>query len=74
MNPSVYGAKHLECPKGKFANNEIAFTDHQEIDWETLGIGLYKANYNYMHGLCLDWPMQKWFMNKVPKPNITLTI
>jgi radical SAM superfamily enzyme YgiQ (UPF0313 family) len=60
LHPEEYGAERLPKQTGPFANNEIAFTDHQKIDFERLGQALYKANYNYMHGLCLDWPVNKW--------------
>lgn len=58
--PQNYGAVHLPNQTGSFANNEIAFTDHQKINLDRLGEALYKATYNYMHGLCLDWPVKKW--------------
>jgi hypothetical protein len=58
--PQNYGADHLPNQTGSFANNEIAFTDHQKINLDRLGEALYKATYNYMHGLCLDWPVKKW--------------
>lgn len=67
MAPENFGAKHIKNQPGSFANNEIPFTDSQHIDLEILGEGLRKATYNYMHGLCLDWSVQKWFTSKVPK-------
>ncbi len=60
LNPQDYGAAHLPHQTGSFANNEIAFTDHQKIQFDRLGQALYKATYNYMHGLCMDWPVNKW--------------
>ncbi len=60
QHPQNYGAEHLPKQTGSFANNEIAFTDHQKINFDRLGQALYKATYNYMHGLCLDWPVKKW--------------
>jgi radical SAM superfamily enzyme YgiQ (UPF0313 family) len=58
--PNKYGADYLPNQTGTFANNQIGFTDHQNIDFDRLGQALYKATYNYMHGLCLDWPVNKW--------------
>ncbi|MCA1745329.1 MAG: radical SAM protein [Bacteroidales bacterium] len=60
QHPQDYGAEYLPHQTGSFANNEIAFTDHQKINFDRLGQALYKATYNYMHGLCLDWPVRKW--------------
>jgi hypothetical protein len=60
QHPQDYGAEYLPHQTGSFANNELAFTDHQKINFDRLGQALYKATYNYMHGLCLDWPVKKW--------------
>ncbi|HEY4788556.1 MAG TPA: radical SAM protein, partial [Bacteroidales bacterium] len=70
-HPESFGAKLLENKPGSFANNEIPFTDGQHIDLDMLGEGLRKATYNYMHGLCLDWPVHKWFQGKVPKTKVS---
>lgn len=69
-NPENYGATLIDSSQGSFANNEIAFTDNQNIDLNILGDGLRKATYNYMHGLCIDWPLSKWFEAKVPKTKV----
>ncbi len=60
VSPDNYGAQHLPHEPAPFANNEIAFTDHQQYDLDALGAALRKATYNYMHGLCFDWPVEKW--------------
>lgn len=70
ITPENFGAKYIKNNHGTFANNEIPFTDNQQIDLDSLGEGLRKATYNYMHGLCLDWPVQKWFTSKVPKSTV----
>jgi hypothetical protein len=69
-NPLHFRAKHLDCPEGTFANNEIPFTDGQEINLDMIGQGLRKATFNYMNGLCIDWPVYKWFEEKVPKTKV----
>ncbi len=70
-NPENYGATLIESSQGSFANNEIAFTDNQNIDLNIFGDGLRKATYNYMHGLCIDWPLNNWFEAKVPKTRVS---
>ncbi|MDP4207812.1 MAG: radical SAM protein [Bacteroidota bacterium] len=70
LNPENYKAQITDSSKGRFANNEIAFTDRQNIDLDSLGEGLRKATFNYMHGLCMDWPVVKWFEKKVSKSTI----
>jgi hypothetical protein len=70
LDPEKFCAKHVPVAKGTFANNEIPFTDGQNLDLDMLGNGLCKATYNYMHGLCLDWPLHRWFEKKVPATSI----
>lgn len=60
LNPELYGAVKLPNQTGSFANNEVYFTDNQKINLDKLGNALRKATYNYMHGLCLDWPVKEW--------------
>lgn len=60
INPKQYGADWLPNKKNPFANNEIFFTDNQNTNLDKLGEVLRKATYNYMHGLCLDWPVKRW--------------
>jgi hypothetical protein len=69
MAPHDYGATHLPELAGTFANNEIAFTDHQKIDLDRLGEALRIATYNYMYGLGFDWPVKKWLNAGASKTN-----
>ena len=59
--PESVGAKHIESPKGSFANNEIPFATNTEIDLEFYGKGLNLATYNYMQGVGYDIPVKNWF-------------
>jgi radical SAM superfamily enzyme YgiQ (UPF0313 family) len=70
INPENYGARHENLTMGAFANNEISFSDHQTLDLTSIGEGLRKATYNYMHGNCIDWPVYKWFDIKIPKTSV----
>lgn len=70
-NPQAYGALCVDEERGSFANNEIGFTDGQNIDYEMLGAGLYKATFNYMNGLGFEVPIHKWFDGFVPKTSIS---
>lgn len=60
IHPEAFGAECLPQQIGTFANNEVAFTDHENANLDRLGDALRKATYNYMHGNCLDWPVRKW--------------
>jgi hypothetical protein len=55
---------------GTFANNDIEHIDLSGVDHEQFSFGLKKSLLNYMHGACLDFPLQKWFEQKVPKTTV----
>ena len=44
-----------------FALNEIPYAEKRAPDWTAIGAALRKANYNFMHGVGLDWPVRRWF-------------
>ena len=44
--------------------------DPTGADHELFGFGLKKALFNYMHGNCFEFPLQKWFDFKVPNTTI----
>jgi hypothetical protein len=69
LNPDDYGIK----PNYKaitFANNDVEFVDSTGIDHEQFSYGLKKSLFNYMHGMCFDFPLQKWFDFKIPRTSI----
>jgi hypothetical protein len=70
LNPEKYKVKKQTETIGSFANNDIEHFDPTGADHEKFGEGLKKALFNYMHGICLDHPLQKWFEFKVPKPSV----
>ncbi|MCK7554978.1 radical SAM protein [Chitinophaga sedimenti] len=70
MDPAKYKVKKETELTGAFANNDIVHIDESGADHETFGFGLKKSLFNYMHGLCLDDPLQKWFEFKVPKTKV----
>lgn len=72
INPACYGARRTDGALGKFANNEVTFSDSQNLDLAMLGEGLRLATFNYMHGIGFDLPLSKWFSRKVPKPKVGL--
>ena len=70
LNPEKYKVKKQTETIGTFANNDIDHIDPTGADHEKFGEGLKKALFNYMHSICLDHPLQKWFEFKVPKPSV----
>ena len=61
MNPAEYGIELIPLPPVSFAKNDIGFIDPTGTDHDALGIGLRKAIYNYMHGLCVEDDVRRWF-------------
>lgn len=73
QNPADYGVKLMPLPPISFAKNDIGFIDPTGVDHDALGIGLRKALYNYMHGLCVEDDVRRWFKHlpgKVPKATV----
>ena len=55
---------------GAFANNDIDYTDKTGIDHDQFSFGLKKSLFNFMHGICFDYPLQDWFDFTIPKTKI----
>lgn len=53
-----------------FANNDVAFEDKTGIDHSKFSFGLKKSLFNFMHGICFEYPLQEWFDFKVPRATI----
>jgi hypothetical protein len=70
LHPAKFSVKKVIDAEGSFANNDIEHIDPQGADHERYGFGLKKALFNYMHGTCFDYPLQKWFDFKVPKSTV----
>jgi hypothetical protein len=69
LHPEKFGVKR-ETGMGSFANNDLVHTDPSGADHEVFSLGLKKSLLNYMHGACFDYPLQKWFEDKVPKTRV----
>jgi Radical SAM superfamily len=65
MNPADYGVQVVPLPDVSFAKNDIAFIDPTGTDHDTLGRGLKKAIYNFMHGVGVENDVRQWF--ELPK-------
>jgi radical SAM superfamily enzyme YgiQ (UPF0313 family) len=71
LHPELFNVKKETVQTGTFANNDIAHTDPTGADHETFSFGLKKSLFNFMHGICFDEPLQKWFDFKVPKTKVS---
>jgi radical SAM superfamily enzyme YgiQ (UPF0313 family) len=73
MDPAAYGIELIPLPPVTFAKNDIGFIDPTGVDHDALGAGLRKAIYNYMHGLCVEDDVRRWFEHlpmKAPKSTV----
>ncbi|AOW12837.1 radical SAM protein [Hydrogenophaga crassostreae] len=73
MDPAAYGIELIPLPPVTFAKNDIGFTDPTGVDHDALGAGLRKAIYNYMHGLCVEDDVRRWFEHmpmQVPRSTV----
>lgn len=66
MNPKKFGVKSIIPVKPTFADNDVIHEDPTGADHETFSFGLKKSLLNYMNGLCINDPLNKWFDMKVP--------
>jgi hypothetical protein len=71
LNPDDYGIRLLPLPQGGFAQNDVGFIDPTGTDHDSLGRGLKKAIYNYMHGVGLEEDVRSWLdVGHCPKPRV----
>lgn len=70
MNPEKYKVTKASEVIGTFANNDLVHDDPSGADHDIFSYGLKKSLLNFMHGACLDYPLQKWFNFKTPKTNV----
>ena len=72
-DPAAYGVQLVPLPEVSFAKNDVAFIDPTGTDHDSLGLGLKKALYNYMHGVGLEEDVRSWFelpVGKCPRPRV----
>jgi len=72
-NPEEYGVQLVPLPEITFAKNDISFIDPVGVDHDSLGQGLKKAIYNFMHGVGLEEDVRTWFESygkKIPKTTV----
>ncbi|SIT15283.1 B12-binding domain-containing radical SAM protein [Belliella pelovolcani] len=70
LQPEKFGVVKVGPEKGLFADNDLSHEDPQGADHELFSKGLKKALFNYMHGMCFDFPLQEWFDFRVPRTSV----
>ncbi len=70
MYPARFNVSKKTEAVGTFANNDIDYMDETGIDHEQFSFGLKKSLFNFMHGICFDYPLQDWFDFRIPRTKI----
>jgi hypothetical protein len=70
QNPDQFRIKIENDKPGSFANNDLLFRDLTGTNHERFSEGLKKSLFNYMHGICFEFPLQDWFDFKVLKTTV----
>lgn len=70
MHPEKFNVVRESDITGSFANNDIVHIDKIGGNHDKFSYGLKKSLFNYMHGICFDYPLQEWFEFKVPRTRI----
>jgi hypothetical protein len=71
LHPEEFDVMRIGPDTGKFANNDLEHQDPLGADHDLYAEGLRKSLFNYMHGVCLDFPLSSWFDFKVPSPSVS---
>jgi radical SAM superfamily enzyme YgiQ (UPF0313 family) len=71
LNPDQFGVKRVTQQMGTFANNDLVHIDKSGAKHELFSEGLRKSLFNYMHGICFDFSLDKWFDFKVPRTTVS---
>lgn len=70
MNPEEYKVLAQKTESSAFANNDVPHVEMNGAIHDKFSFGLKKSLFNYMHGMCLDWPLNEWFDFKVPRTTV----
>ena len=73
VNPGEFKVSVTESAGGRFAHNDVEYTDPTGTDHDSFSEGLRVSLHNYMNGAGLQLPLHKWFDFKTPKPTIAPT-
>ncbi len=72
VNPAAFDVQRLgpDLPQNLFADNDLDHADPLGANHDLFAEGLRKSLFNYMHGVCFEFPHQKWFDFTVPPTSI----
>jgi radical SAM superfamily enzyme YgiQ (UPF0313 family) len=69
-NPEAYDVEPIGPEFGGFAKNDLEHKDPSGCDHALFSDGLKASLFNYMHGICLDFPLSEWFDFETPPTRI----
>lgn len=70
IDPAAFGVEETGPQFAGFADNDRWHDDPTGAIHDLYAEGLRKSLFNYMHGVCFDFPLSQWFDFKVPKPSV----
>lgn len=70
INPESFGVEKVGPVFGGFADNDLYHLDPLGADHDMFADGLKKSLFNYMHGICFEYQLSKWFDFQVPEVSI----
>jgi hypothetical protein len=70
LHPEQFDVMRIGPDTGLFADNDLEHDDPLGTEHSRFSEGLRKSLFNYMHGICLDFPLSKWFDFKVPRTTV----
>jgi len=72
LDPAAYQVAEIGPGLGTFANNDLYHDDPEGTEHELFSEGLKKSLFNYMHGICFEFPLQEWFDFVVPETSVPI--
>ncbi|GAB2770440.1 radical SAM protein [Rhabdobacter roseus] len=70
LHPAAFNVQRIGPDFGGFADNDLYHHDPQGTDHDRFAEGLRKSLFNYMHGVCFEFPLGRWFDFKVPSTSV----
>jgi hypothetical protein len=70
LNPQEFDVMRIGPDFGGFADNDLFHDDPHGADHDLFSEGLRKSLFNFMHGVCFEFPLSKWFSFKTPPTSI----
>ena len=70
LAPGEYHVEEIGPEFKGFADNDRWHEDPSGADHDLFSEGLKKSLFNYMHGVCFDFPLSEWFDFETPAPTV----